>query len=204
MSNSMIEYFGYIGSFFVALSLLMSNVYKLRIINFIGAIIFVIYGYIIKANAVWLVNFFIACVDFYYIIQLKTSKNIFRFIKLEFNDIIRDFINFYSQDIKRFFPNFEKLNFEELNYYLIIRNFVIVGIFAYRVVDDENLFIEIDYIVKEWRDFKNAKNFFRFILENPDFKGKKFITETTNKEHIDYLLKIGFRNIENNIYQFSV
>ncbi len=67
----MVEIIGYTGSIVIAVSLLMKDALKLRIINMIGALLFVIYGIMIKAHAVWLVNLFIAVVDLYYIYELK-------------------------------------------------------------------------------------------------------------------------------------
>ena len=42
--NIYLEIFGYIGTFLVILSMIMSNIKKLRIINILGSIITVIYS----------------------------------------------------------------------------------------------------------------------------------------------------------------
>ena len=42
--NIYLEIFGYIGTFLVILSIIMSNIKKLRIINILGSIITVIYS----------------------------------------------------------------------------------------------------------------------------------------------------------------
>ena len=199
----MVEYIGYLGSLLVAVSLLMSNVYKLRIINLIGAVIFVIYGYIIGANAVWAVNLFVAFVDAYYIIQLKTKTELFRFVQMKYNEMVKDFIDFHYKDIISYFPDFENRKREEINYYLIVRNFVVVGVFGYTSYPDF-FKIEIDYIARDWRDLQNAINFFKHISRAPDFRGKKFLIETTNETHISYLKKIGFKPSSENKFEYVI
>ncbi|NLH38780.1 MAG: hypothetical protein GX445_01810 [Elusimicrobia bacterium] len=198
----MIEYIGYAGSILVAISLLMSNVYRLRIINFLGAVIFVVYGYAIRADAVWIVNLFVAFVDMYYILELKSRKNIFKFIKTGFNDMVKDFVNTYYDDIIKYFPDFKGRE-DELSYFLIMRNFVIVGLFGYNE-EDGKLNIYIDYIRKDWRDLKNAVKFFSFISFNNEFKGKRFYIRTNNQKHIDYIKKIGFIESDNNEFFYDV
>ena len=59
------EIVGYIGSALVAISLMMSNIWKLRWINLVGALFFVLYGLIVKVHPVVAVNAFIAVVDAY-------------------------------------------------------------------------------------------------------------------------------------------
>ena len=63
------EYIGYLASLMVLMSFTMKNVKKLRVVNMIGCVLFVIYGFlmptfrvglpiIIANTAIFLVNFF--------------------------------------------------------------------------------------------------------------------------------------------------
>ncbi|MCX8074307.1 MAG: hypothetical protein N2749_01810 [Clostridia bacterium] len=188
----MIEVVGYVGSVVIAISLLMRNVYKLRIVNLIGAFLFVIYGYLISAPAVWSVNLFIVFVDLYYIYDLKRKPHLFKFVQLNYNDLIESFIYFHLDDILNYFPNITSIPLKDLSYYLIVRNFIIVGIFGYRHIDDSNIEICIDYISPYWRDFKNAVNFFKYVASQEKFKDKTFHVKSYNLSHSNYLIKIGF------------
>lgn len=194
----MYELIGYLGSVIIAVSLLMRNVYKLRVVNMIGACFFVVYGYLINAPAVWLVNLFIAVVDLYYIYDLKKKPHLFRFIPMNYNDLIESFINSHMDDIVVYFPNLDRQLLEKLSYYLIVRNFVVVGIFGFRYIDDGNIEVVIDYIVKDWRDFKNAVNFFNYVSSNLQFKNKIFHTFSSNKYHNEYLMRMGFKKVGEN------
>lgn len=68
-SVNYIEWLGYVASILVAISFLMKSVYKLRFINTIGAICFVVYAVAIKAFPVAVINLFIICVNAYYLIK---------------------------------------------------------------------------------------------------------------------------------------
>ncbi|EDQ02070.1 MULTISPECIES: YgjV family protein [Shewanella] len=71
------EWVGYLASVVVAISLMMSNIKKLRWWNLIGAGLFVAYGLAIDAIPVALVNFFIVLIDAYYIVKIyKAEKSI--------------------------------------------------------------------------------------------------------------------------------
>ena len=68
------EWLGYFASLLVAVSFLMKSMNKLRFINMLGAICFVIYAVAIKAIPVALINFFIICVNVYYLTQKNAVK----------------------------------------------------------------------------------------------------------------------------------
>ena len=63
------EMLGYAASVFVAVSLMMRSLVKLRVINLIGSVLFTTYGLIIGAYPVAVVNAFIVVVNIYYLQQ---------------------------------------------------------------------------------------------------------------------------------------
>lgn len=77
MDNAIIwEWVGYLASVVVAISLMMSNIKKLRWWNLIGAALFVAYGVAIGAYPVALVNFFIVLIDTYYLVKLYREADL--------------------------------------------------------------------------------------------------------------------------------
>lgn len=64
---NVIEWFGYFASVIVAISFLMKSINKLRLVNTLGAICFVIYSVVIKAWPVALINLFVICVNIYHL-----------------------------------------------------------------------------------------------------------------------------------------
>lgn len=68
------EWVGYLASVVIAISLMMSNIKKLRWWNLIGAALFVVYGLAIDAIPVALVNFFIVFIDAYYLRKIYKEQ----------------------------------------------------------------------------------------------------------------------------------
>lgn len=64
---SLVEWFVYFVSIMVAISFLMKSINKLRFVNILGAICFVIYSVAIKAWPVALINLFVICVNIYHL-----------------------------------------------------------------------------------------------------------------------------------------
>lgn len=69
-----IELVGYSASLFIAISLMMTDIVKLRIINSIGCILFIIYGLNVGAYPVALANTIIIIINFYNLYKLKGMK----------------------------------------------------------------------------------------------------------------------------------
>lgn len=61
------EIVGYIASALVAVSLMMSSIFRLRVINLVGAALFTVYGLLIGAYPVAAMNLFIVLIDLYYL-----------------------------------------------------------------------------------------------------------------------------------------
>ena len=66
-----VELIGVFGSIFVLLSFLMKDVKKIRIINIIGALLFVIYGIYINAFSTWFLNGALIIIHIYYLSRKK-------------------------------------------------------------------------------------------------------------------------------------
>lgn len=66
-----IEWIGYAASVVIALSLLMTDIVKLRVINAIGCLIFVVYGWLVGAYPVVISNGIIFIIDIYQLFKLN-------------------------------------------------------------------------------------------------------------------------------------
>lgn len=66
-----IELVGYSASILIAVSLTMTDMFKLRIINSIGCLIFVIYGINVGAYPVALANAIVIYINIYNLYKLK-------------------------------------------------------------------------------------------------------------------------------------
>lgn len=73
-SSELIEWVGYGASILLVISLMMTDIIKLRIINSIGCLMFVIYGLTVGAYPVALSNMAIIVINFYNLYKLKSQN----------------------------------------------------------------------------------------------------------------------------------
>ncbi len=69
-----IEWIGYAASIVIAISLTMTAIVPLRIINSIGCLLFVVYGLYLKAYPVALANAVIVLINIYNLYKLRSSN----------------------------------------------------------------------------------------------------------------------------------
>ncbi|WP_396146557.1 uroporphyrinogen decarboxylase [Flavobacterium sp.] len=70
MNFTTTELIGYLASLVLMISFLMKNIIKLRIINSIGAILFIVYGFMLAISwPIIITNAFILCVNTYYLMK---------------------------------------------------------------------------------------------------------------------------------------
>lgn len=192
---SWLEWYGYAGSILVAVSLMMKNMWKLRWINLAGAAIFSTYGLLIGAWPVFALNAFIVIVDAYYIWQMWNTSDFFSIEPLPPGDqiVVRRLLDFYQSDIKNFFPEFDGSIPTPADVLVIFRNQVPVGLFIFRRESGGLVRIQLDYVIPDYRDLKNAR--FLYDSQQEFFRGQgfhSFMAVSRVKSHQTYLEKIGF------------
>ena len=193
---------GYCGSVLVAASLMMKNILHLRRVNLLGASTFALYGFLVGAYPVLLLNSFITIVDIYYLVDMYRKKEIFNLMPVLDNKhrFLNKFLEHYNKDIKKFFPGFSEANLPNFNCFFILRNLMPVGLFIYKEESQTQIKIILDYAIPDYRDFKNAK--FIYQAESSFLKDKGYnelLAESSVKVHQKYLLNVGFeRDADNN------
>lgn len=73
LNANYIEWIGYLASLLIVVSLTMSDIVKLRIVNSIGCVVFVTYGILVGAYPVIVSNFAIVIINIYYLYKMKKS-----------------------------------------------------------------------------------------------------------------------------------
>lgn len=190
----LLEFIGYLASILVATSLLMRSILRLRVINLVGAVTFVVYGALIGAYPVVAVNFVIVLINLYYLRQMLNRQEYFRLLEVSpDSDLLRDFLNFHKEDIVAILPGFEYSPTAEHMTYFVLRDMHPAGVFIAHPQDNHNLEIDLDYVVPGYRDFKTGQ----FIFEDnkeifASRQIKSFSTPTRSKIHANYLEKLGF------------
>jgi hypothetical protein len=190
-SLPLIEIIGYAGSVLVAISLMMSSIVRLRVLNLIGAAVFSCYGFVIGALPVGFLNGFIAIVDIYYLLQIFSAKEYFRVLEVKpGSEYLNYFLKFYEKDILKFIPTFSFNIDPSYHVMFILRDTVPAGLVCSEYLDDGCIFMKVDYVIPGYRDFKLGKFVFNEILK--ERKIKKVYSAPGNLKHEVYLQRMGF------------
>jgi len=71
MQENLVEWVGYAAMISLMISFMMKDIKKLRIINTLGCILFVIYGFMLHSWPIIITNAFISAVNLYYLFIKK-------------------------------------------------------------------------------------------------------------------------------------
>ncbi|WP_354625482.1 hypothetical protein [Psychromonas sp. MME2] len=202
MEFNWVEWFGYFASLIVLISLTMSSIIKLRVLNLIGCLLFASFAYFIDSVPTMFMNLSIVCINFYYLYQMYSHKEEFKIISASLDSEYFDhFITVNKQEIEKN-TSIENLKKVEQAFYML-RNNNTAGVLAGNIERDGIFTIVLDYVTPQYRDFKLGSYYFK---KYPAFLKEKGINTlqafANSKEHHNYLQKMGFlpstRN--NNIY----
>jgi len=199
------ELIGYAASLLVAISLMMSAIVKLRVVNMIGAFTFAIYGVLIGSIPVAAMNGFIVLINIYFLFQIWNEEEYFQLLSVnKKSEYLKAFIDFYKDSIHSFQPDF---SFEkDHNYSLfILRDMVPAGLIVGNQRENGTLEIDLDFVIPDFRDFKIGTYLFRDRISYFKEQGIHKITTTAGTEdHNTYLEKIGFERSSNSDYQLTI
>ena len=193
-SQLLIEAFGYLGSLLVLVSMLMTSVVKLRIINTIGSIIFTIYACIIKSYPTAFMNFCLVLINLRFLWKMSRMGKEYEIMEGDANDILlRGFLDHYQKDIQKCFPGIVyNLNRIDKTYVVLCQGKP-VG-FTLGRMDDSDLYLDLDYTIPEFRDFSIAA----FLFEHLKKQGiRRLIYQGPVEHHQEYLNRLDFRKTEN-------
>ena len=99
----MLEYIGYLASVIVLISLLMSSVKRLRWINLFGSLTFVVYGFLIGAYPVAILNIGTVLINIYYLIKMTNKKTYFKILEIDKNSkYLEHFLLLHKNDLNSF------------------------------------------------------------------------------------------------------
>jgi len=187
------EIIGYLASLLVAISLMMSAIVKLRIINLLGSLTFTIYGILIDAWPVALMNAFIVFVNIYYLAKIYRDDHYFQLLRsTDESSYLTKFLEFYRDHIKTYQPEF---SFEKSYNYVVfvLSDMVPAGLVIGNIKDDGTLEMDLDFVIPSYRDFKIGSFLFEKNREELKQDGiRKIVTPMGNEDHNDYLEKVGF------------
>ena len=189
----LIEWIGYIASTIVLVSLSLSSILKLRIINLFGSLLFAIYGFYIGSLPVGLMNLAIVFFNLYYLRKLLFQKDIFEIVETNNQQVfVQKFLEYFHKDIQKYFPEFKAQTKNNQLVLAVMRNMNFAGVFIANVKEDY-LEVELDYVSPQYRDYKNATFLFDHFKKSIKSKSFQFVKAYSKvPKQINYLKKLGF------------
>ena len=105
----LIELIGYLGSALVVVSMLMTSVVRLRVVNTIGSAIFMGYALVIGSYPTAVMNFFLIAINVWHLVHLLRNQKAYDLIDVCLEDsFVAYFLTKNMQDIRTFFPDFSR------------------------------------------------------------------------------------------------
>lgn len=206
MEFGVYEIIGYLASGIIALSMTMSSIVKFRWINLAGATTFATYGLLIGAIPVALLNGFIVAVDIFYLLRIYNKKELFETLEIrKDNKYLVRFLKSHDKEIQKFFPGFTyKPDINTISFF-VLRNTNVAGIFLAHQGEDGCLRVGLDYVVPEYRDYKNGKFIYNSLKDDFIKTGyTKIIAPGMSPKHIGYLKRFGFVYTNDDLYEKSL
>ncbi len=197
MDHIVFEIIGYIASGLIAISLMMSSIVRLRIINLIGAIFFTAYGLLIQAYPVAAVNFIIILIDIYYLYELTNTTEYFKFLNMRPEaSYLQYFLNFHRKDILKYLPTYRFEPQEDQIIFFVLRNLVPAGLFIGEIDPAGTLNVKLDFVIPGYRDLKVG----RYLYQQKEFFQtlgvKRILSTAGSTKHERYLKRMGFSPIQ--------
>ncbi|MFP4547240.1 MAG: GNAT family N-acetyltransferase [Fidelibacterota bacterium] len=193
MMENIYEIIGYVASVLVAISLSMSSIIKLRWFNLFGSAFFSIYGFLIQAYPVGILNGYIAIMNIIYLRKIYQTQDDFRILSYdEKTQYLTYFFDFYRREITKYNPAFDFQIAARDKIYIILRNMVPAGI----VIGNRRggIFnLKLDFVIPQFRDFKIGEYIYRHedsFLQKDNIN--KVITTTESDRQAKYYERMGF------------
>jgi hypothetical protein len=188
------ELVGYIASVLVAVSLMMSSILRLRIINLMGAALFAVYGVLIGSVPVAVVNIFIIFVNIYYLVRIFGAREYFRILEVgPESEYLRHFLDHNQADILRYEPQAVTQPLRHHMIFFVLRGVIPAGLVIGERRGDGVFLVHLDYVLPGYRDFKVGDFLYRRAEFLRERGVSRVIARAENRNHANYLRRMGFR-----------
>ena len=190
----LLELLGYLASGLIAMSLMMTSLLRLRLINLAGAAMFAIYGLLIQATPVAVLNGLIVLVNLVQVVRMLRAKNFFHLLPLKPGSVyLPYFLEFHARDIRRILPDFKYEPAANHLALFVLRNCTPVGVFLAEQQPGGVLRVILDFVVPGYRDLKLGR--FLFSEQAGFFREqgvREIVVSPRTPAFNSYLLKLGF------------
>lgn len=193
----MVEMIGYLGSILVVVSMLMSSVVKLRVINTIGSGIFAAYALMIHSYPTALMNLCLVGINLWNLVKLTQREQRYDLVEGAQGDgLLRYLLSYYREDIQRYFPGFSEDAGAD-RAYIVCCGGSPAGVLLGTEGEPGTLNVILDYSTPTYRDCSIGS----YLYAKLPSRGVHTLVfaQDGSQEHAAYLRKMGFTQ-ENGVY----
>jgi hypothetical protein len=195
-STIIYEIIGWTGSVLVIVSLMQRSIFKLRLIGLGAAGAFLVYGLLIGAYPIAIVNVVVIGVHLYFLRKLTVHpEEVFSTLEVyPESRYLAYFLEFYADEISQFQPEFSYDPGGDHWASFLLRGHVPAGLVIARPCQDGSLAIELDFVTPEYRDFKLGE----FLYSEAsglftDLDCTQAWSPPGSSDHARYLERVGFQ-----------
>ncbi len=192
-----IEMVGYLGSALVIVSMLMTSVVKLRVINTVGSVIFCGYALCIHSYPTAAMQLCLIIINLVNLYKLTNTKKEYSAIPVKTDDgFLTHFLKANQEDIKNYFPDFLAPADDDI---ILLINCVQTpaGIFIASkdsASEKTSLNVKLDYTSPAYRDTSVGKFLYNYLKSQGI---QQLSAKTEIPSHEKYLKKMGFSQSQN-------
>lgn len=195
----MVELLGYLASGLIVLSLVMSSLLRLRVINLVGAAVFALYGVLIGSVPVVVTNGAIVVINVVYLARLlrdRSSDAYFEVVPVGTQEpLLARFLAEHDGEIRSFQPTFTGLREDHLAWF-VLRDAVPVGVVLGRFLASEgterSFHLDVDHVTAPHRDFSPGAALFGAGSALCELPADRLVTDPGAASHRRYLERMGF------------
>jgi hypothetical protein len=190
-----VELVGYAASALIVVSLMMTSLLRLRLVNLVGSLVFAVYAILIGSIPVLITNVAITAINVHQLSRLRRDSSRDAYFEVvdvaPDNPILRRFVEFHAKDIARFQPGFVGVQTDHLTW-MVLRDAVPVGAVAARRTGPGEADLELDYVAPEHRDFRAGSVLFGSSGAFRTRGLSRLTTSAATDLHRRYLERMGF------------
>lgn len=189
--NIYLEIFGYVGTALVILSMMMTSVVKLRILNICGSAISMTYAIIGGAWPIVVLNASLILINAFHLIRAFKQKKVFGHIVTCAEDAsFKYLLSYYKSDIEKFFPQYNTDECCDEEVHIVYIDGEAAGVLT-GTRSGDILRVSLDYAIPKYRDLQVAN----YLFPKLHSEGISAVTTTAGNEmHDKYLRQLGFVN----------
>ena len=187
----LIELIGYLGSFLVVVSMLMTSIKKLRIVNTIGSVIFTTYALIIHSYPTAFMNFCLVAINVYKLYRIKKDSPHYHVYESNGKDASLQYLtDYYKEDILHFFPDTDLEAVKDCNFiYIVVCDTAPAGFLIGNRIQADTIDVIVDYSTPKYRDTSVGSYLYQELAKN-GIRKLQFCVSSV--DHENYMKKMGF------------